>query len=126
MAALALPVVQRADGSPALEQRCAALEGTLCRVYSRRPSVCRAFNCRVQVALGEGEVSAEEALAVVDEAKALIEALARELPEPRELHPLTRARRTAKEGGTFQEPARTAWQRAEAYLDRHFRARTGR
>jgi Fe-S-cluster containining protein len=96
---LSLPVIARADGSPGLAQRCTALEGRCCTVYSERPEACRRYRCHLLMALAEGEVSLNEALAVVDEA-----------------HALLRARDAA------QEPR----EQAEAYLDRHFRGRQRR
>jgi Fe-S-cluster containining protein len=96
---LALPVIERADGSPGLAQRCAALEGRCCTVYSERPEACRRYRCHLFTALAEGEVSLEESLQVVDEAHARLRAV-----------------------GTGS----AAREQAEAYLDRHFRGRQRR
>jgi hypothetical protein len=96
---LSLPVIARADGSPGLAQRCAALEGRCCTVYSERPEACRRYRCNLHVALAEGEVSLNEALTVVDEAHARLRAVA---------------------------AAQAPREEAEAYLDRHFRGRQRR
>lgn len=69
--ALGLPVGERADGVSMLPQRCAALEGRTCTAYAARPEGCRRYHCHLYTALAEGEVSLEEALAVVDGAHAL-------------------------------------------------------
>jgi Fe-S-cluster containining protein len=96
---LSLPVINRADGTPGLAQRCAALEGRCCTVYSERPEACRRYRCHLLTALAEGEVSLEESLEVVDEAHARLRAV-----------------------GAAQQPR----EHAEAYLDRHFRGRQRR
>jgi uncharacterized protein len=64
-----LEVMRRADGSPALAQRCAALEGCRCTIYTDRPDSCRRYQCLLYTALAEGEVSLDDALAVVAEAR---------------------------------------------------------
>ncbi len=53
-----------------LAQPCAALEGTRCTIYAGRPAACRRYACLLHGALAEGEVGLDEALAVVDEARA--------------------------------------------------------
>ena len=70
--ALGLPVKAREDGTPILPQRCAALDGKRCTAYAERPQGCRRYHCNLFSALSEGEVSLEEALAVVDGAQALL------------------------------------------------------
>jgi hypothetical protein len=67
---LGLPVGERADGVPTLPQPCAALKERCCTVYADRPEGCRRYQCYLFTALAEGEVSLEEARAVVDEAHA--------------------------------------------------------
>ncbi len=59
----------RPDGTVAMEQPCAALEGTRCGIYAQRPKRCRAFNCLLATALQEGETTLNEALEIVREAK---------------------------------------------------------
>ena len=95
--ALGLPVREREDGSPVLPQRCAALEGRSCTAYAQRPEGCRRYQCHLATALSEGEVSLDEALAVVDGAHALLAS-----------------------SGPERSPE------VEAYLDRHFRGRQRR
>ncbi|MCI0673918.1 MAG: YkgJ family cysteine cluster protein, partial [Myxococcaceae bacterium] len=77
----------------------------------------------------EGEVSSDEALAVVDEVHAAIREVAEALP-PEDAKGTTpavmqRARRAAQEG-ILSSQGREAWQRAEALLDQHLRGRTHR
>jgi Fe-S-cluster containining protein len=102
----------RADGRVVLLQSCAALEPGGCRIYPDRPQTCRKFDCRLQVAVREGEVSAEEATERVDRARSLIAEVGQALPE---------VRRRAGRGEPLPEPAREALGRAETFLDRHFR-----
>ena len=92
--ALGLPVKTREDGSSVLPQRCAALEGSRCTAYAERPEGCRRYHCQLFSALAEGEVSLDEALAVVERAHALL----------------------ASAGGERGPEV-------EDYLDRHFRGR---
>ena len=80
-----------------LPQRCAALDGRRCTAYAQRPEGCRRYHCHLFSALSEGEVSLEEALAVVDGAQALLAT-----------------------AGSERTPE------VEKYLDRHFRGRHGR
>jgi hypothetical protein len=68
---LGLRVAERTDGVPVLLQPCAALKERCCTVYADRPKGCRRYQCYLLTALAEGEVSLEEAHAVVDEAHAL-------------------------------------------------------
>jgi Fe-S-cluster containining protein len=128
MQQLSLPVVNRPDGTPGLEQRCAALEGRCCTVYAKRPEACRRYRCFLLTALAEGEVSLEEALAVVDEALARIRAVEALLPSPRADSPravLQRARMEdlPENGGPLPPQAQELWNQADSYLDRHFRGR---
>jgi len=67
-------VIQRANGAPALAQRCAALDGCRCTVYAERPQGCRSYQCLLYAALAEGEVALDEALGIVDQARALVAA----------------------------------------------------
>lgn len=70
MTRLGLPVA-RAGALRLLEQPCAALAGTRCRVYGDRPARCAAFRCRLLAELEAGAVTREEALAVVAHARSL-------------------------------------------------------
>jgi hypothetical protein len=128
MQRLSLPVVDRADGSPGLEQRCAALDGQCCTVYAERPEACRRYRCYLLTALSEGEVTLEEALGVVDEAHTRIRAVEAALPPERAGFPRAVLQRARKEdlpenGGPLPPPTQELWDRAESYLDRHFRGR---
>jgi len=59
------------QGGRYVPQRCAALGGTVCGVYARRPLACRRYECLLFGALRENEVSLGEALQVVARAKEL-------------------------------------------------------
>ena len=65
MRALALPVID-----DAMPQRCAALAGRDCTIYEDRPAQCAAFECLLAIAHRAGEVSLEEAQAVVRDTRA--------------------------------------------------------
>lgn len=128
MQRLSLPVVDRADGTPGLEQRCAALNGRCCTVYAERPEACRRYRCYLLTALSEGEVTLEEALAVVDEAHVRIRAVEAVLPPERAGLPRAVLQRARKEdlpesGGPLSPQTHEIWDRAESYLERHFRGR---
>lgn len=128
MQRLSLPVVERADGTPGIEQRCAALDGRCCTVYADRPEACRRYRCYLLTAAAEGEVSVEEALAVVDEAHAQIRAVEAALPPERPGSPkavLQRARHEdqPENGGPLPRETQELWNQAESHLDRHFRGR---
>ncbi|MGZ3458289.1 MAG: YkgJ family cysteine cluster protein, partial [Archangium sp.] len=70
-----LDVVELADGAPALRLCCTALKGRQCTRYAERPEGCRRYVCQLLTGLAEGRVSPEEALAVVEQAHALLSAL---------------------------------------------------
>jgi hypothetical protein len=63
--------VTTATGGRYLPQPCAALDGTRCRVYAQRPTVCRRFECLLLVALRDGEVTEAGALDVIARARVL-------------------------------------------------------
>ncbi|MBL8914879.1 MAG: YkgJ family cysteine cluster protein [Archangium sp.] len=73
-----LNVTTNATGARSFPQRCAALDGCDCRVYSERPTACRRYECLVIGALRGGEVSLSEALVVVKKAQAMAPSPARE------------------------------------------------
>ncbi len=59
------------DSDGALESLplpCAALKGTRCSVYAHRPHVCRTFECRLLKDVRAGEVTVEQAGALIGEA----------------------------------------------------------
>lgn len=126
-----LPLTARADGSPALAQHCAALDGRTCTVYPDRPASCRRYHCQLYAALSEKEVSLDEALAVVDQAQALVAVVGAGLPpasadEPRSVMQRARRAEQPEHGGPLPSQTQAAHERAEAFLDKHFRGRFGR
>jgi uncharacterized protein len=130
MQRLCLTVVERADGTPELSQRCASLEGRCCTVYAERPEACRRYRCYLLIALAEGEVSLDEALAVVDGAHARIRAVGAALAPARAGSPaavMQRARQDnlPENGGPLPQQAHEACEQAKVYLDRHFCGRHG-
>ncbi|NVJ25128.1 MULTISPECIES: YkgJ family cysteine cluster protein [Myxococcus] len=126
-----VPVDRREDGVPALAQHCSALDGRTCTVYSDRPASCRRYHCQLFAALSEKEVTLDEALGIVDQAHAWVDAIASELPPPTPGEPrsvMQRARRAAKAHPEqpLSSKAQDAYASAEYYLDKHFRGRFGR
>jgi len=126
-----LPWISRADGSPALAQHCAALEGRTCTVYTDRPASCRRYHCQLYAALAEKEVSLDEALGLVDAAQALVAAVGAQLPPasadaPRSVMQRARRAEQPEHGGPLPPQAQATRERAEAFLDKHFRGRFGR
>lgn len=67
-----LGVVTNERGGRHVPQRCAALSGTVCGVYAARPLACRRYECLLFNAHREGEVSLDDATAVVRKAQALV------------------------------------------------------
>jgi uncharacterized protein len=128
MRRLSLTVVTRKDGSPALAQHCDALQGRVCGVYGDRPEGCRRYHCTLFGALSEGEVSLKEALPVIDEAHARIQAVEARLPPPAPEAPRAVLQRARQQdvAGSLSPEARETWTRAEDWLDRHFRGRQRR
>jgi uncharacterized protein len=119
-----LDVVALADGSPAIRQGCTALKGRGCSIYAERPEGCRRYNCRLFNELAGKRVPFEEALAVVEQAHALLSAVEHGLGPDTDAHPssvLERARFAAwgEEDGS-SSATRVARERAEAFLDQHF------
>lgn len=118
-----LEVVRLAGGAPALRQCCPALHARQCSVYGARPQGCRRYGCRLLGALTRQTVSLEQALAVVEQAHALLAAVERGL-EPdadRFSSVLERARFASWGGGEGSSSSlNAARERAEAFLDEHF------
>jgi uncharacterized protein len=52
---------------------CAALRGTRCSIYARRPKACRTFECRLLQDAQRGDVSVEQALARIAHARAQVQ-----------------------------------------------------
>jgi len=113
-----LVVIQREDGSPALRQRCAALEGRCCTVYDERPGRCRRHVCMLHAALAADEVGLAEALEIVAQAQTLLAAADRELP-PGPAAVMQRARQALR-AGELAAPVGGAVAAARRHLARHF------
>lgn len=126
---LGVGVVEQASGARVLPQRCAALRGTCCTVYTERPEGCRRYRCLLLGALVEGEVSLEEALGVVAQAHARVVEAGAALglqPEEGSAVGLAQRVRTAHEqaqASPASAEAHAAWERAGDFFDRHFRGR---
>jgi Fe-S-cluster containining protein len=112
----------RKAGDQALQQPCAALEGTCCRVYPERPLACRDFVCTLWKALDEGEARLDEALGLVARAHALIRAIRETEPSLPTTGTLNAARRMlrADEGPAMSAEGREALRQAEHHLRFHF------
>jgi uncharacterized protein len=57
----------------AFAQPCACFDGELCRIYTRRPKRCRAFECGLLKRVQAGEMGADAALKTIAEAQRLAE-----------------------------------------------------
>jgi hypothetical protein len=119
-----LDVGRIADGTPVLRQGCTALCERRCSVYTERPEACRRYICRLFTEVSAGRVSFGEALAVVEQAHALLARLERGLPPDTEARPspiLERARFAGLSGeGAPALETRALRERLEAHLDTHF------
>lgn len=84
-----------------IPQPCPALQGTLCTIYSERPSYCRQFECRLLQKVNARQLSLAQAERVVAEAKRRAQTVrdwVRELGQTDETLPLNvRYRRIMKE-----------------------------
>jgi Fe-S-cluster containining protein len=116
-------VVLSRDPGATLPQPCAALHERRCTIYDDRPGPCRAYRCMLHAALEADEVGLDEALAVVAEARARLDALAVALPG--EGPALSRARAAARAGHLSPE-THALMDRAGAFLERRFRGHTRR
>ncbi len=103
---------------PALLQRCAALEGTLCRVYEERPAACRAYECMLLIQEREGELGHAEAVAHIAQAKALLARLGA-VVGPVTAHEA----RAMRAEGALSDEGRACVDALEAFLLRVFRGR---
>ena len=118
-----LAVVSLVGDSPAIRQCCTALRERQCTVYAQRPERCRRYVCRLLEARAREELSQEEALAVVERARALLADVERSLaPDADPLASVMDRARFADWGGLEESSAQTraARERAEAFLDQHF------
>lgn len=76
---LGLPLQPRRDRLT-MPLPCGRLEGRCCSIYEARPSGCRAFVCALGKRLEAGALSEAEALEVVRQAQARVEAVRAALP----------------------------------------------
>ena len=118
-----LVVVDRDHGGAALPQPCAALHERRCTIYDDRPAPCRSYRCMLYAALEADEVGLDEALVVVGEARARVDALAVALPGSGPA--LSRARAAARAGHLSPE-THALMDRAGEFLERRFRGHTRR
>lgn len=116
-------VVLERGRATGLAQPCAALHEQRCTIYDDRPEPCRSYRCMLYAALAEGEVGLGDALAVVAEARARLDALALALPG--EGPALPRARVAAREGHLSPE-THALMDRANEFLERRFRGHARR
>lgn len=71
---LRLALVPGRAGAEVLPQPCPALRGRWCAHYDARPRACRTYRCLLLQALDAGELTLDEALATVDEARSRLAA----------------------------------------------------
>lgn len=78
---LGFTAIRTEDGYSAFRLPCHYLEGRACTRYRDwRPSVCGDYFCRVQARAGSGEITEDEALALIANAQDLRDAMAAQLP----------------------------------------------
>lgn len=111
--ALALPVIT-ASGRLAMQLPCSRLEARCCTVYEKRPPGCRSFVCHLGRRLELGDVKFPEALALVHEARRLLEVLRNEWPGH---EPVLQRATTQAAHGVMAEPALAALEAVHAFLD---------
>lgn len=125
LALFGISVETRPDGSVALPQRCAALNGCECRAYAQRPTRCREYQCNLYSAVQADEVDVQEALRVVAGAHQRVQRLSTAAfgvePDHGAVMTRLRQRKTTAEGET--NIARGELAELDSYLDRHFRGR---
>jgi hypothetical protein len=112
-------------GLKVLRQPCPSLgAGCRCAVYAQRPKGCARFVCMLGRAHEDGEVSLDDAVALVREAQALRDALDVLVPGPGASIP--RARRYEADGPDSETAVkvRDARRALEAFSVRHFLGRT--
>jgi hypothetical protein len=102
---------------PALLQSCSQHSQAGCGIYLDRPSACSRYHCALAQDLLDGEISLPEALAVVQEAKALVENATEYAPPPPG-QPVAIATWEATPPGLSPEGA-LAWERAKEWVNRH-------
>lgn len=126
-----LHVVSRDDGTFRLQQPCAALDGTVCRIYDDRPATCRRYFCDLAAALEGSELSLGEALALVRDTRAMAHSLAALLPAvdagamPRRVQQRAREAHRPQSGQPLSHEALERLCALEERLDHVFRGRRG-
>jgi Fe-S-cluster containining protein len=110
--------VEVRDHQPAIAQGCAQHDGSGCRIYGQRPAACARYYCSLAEAVKYDDLSLPEGLAIVAEARALVDN-ATEYAPPEPGRPLAVATWDDPPPGLPHE-GRQAWERAKAYLVRHF------
>lgn len=113
-----LVVIEREDGSPALRQRCGALEDRRCAAYEERPAGCQQYACMLHIALAADELSLAEAQGLVAQAQRLL-AAADAVLRPGPAAVMQRARQALREGELGAEVS-SAVEAARRHLARHF------
>lgn len=108
---------RRRDGRRALRLGCSALRGTQCSVYEARPSACRAYFCRLAFGLRDGATPWEEAVRILERARAALAEVAAGLPPRSDDDPPSVIER-AHQYGLRDGPG--PLRRAEAFLKEYF------
>jgi Fe-S-cluster containining protein len=106
------------DHQTALVQGCSQHDGSGCRIYQDRPAACSRYFCALADDVKYDDLSLPEGLAIVAEARALVENAAEYDPPPPG-KPLAIATWDDPPPGLPHE-GRLAWERAKAYLVRYF------
>ncbi len=95
-----LPLLETPD-SVRLELPCPALHGVLCGIYEERPESCADFACELRLSVDEGEMSYDDARAVIDKTRALREVLEVQIGAT----PWGQARREVRQRGAAEASA---------------------
>jgi uncharacterized protein len=112
-----IPTTKRRNGALALRLGCMALKGTLCTIYEVRPKACDAYFCQLALRLRGGLVSPEEAMRLVEQARAFLGEIDGQLPPPGEDEPRSTIER-AHQHGLRDGP--DLLRRTEDFLREHF------
>ena len=117
LASLGVAVKKRKTGLPVLALGCSALKGTCCSIYEQRPRGCALYICAIGQKLEDGSMSEAEAMQLVDQAKALINAVEQHLPPSSEVD-LRGVMHRARTEGLLSGPQ--PLRDAEDFLVKHF------
>lgn len=111
-------ILHERDGQACFDEPCPLHTGSQCRAYADRPASCARFRCPTLRAVEERALGELEGLRLIQEARALVDAVRQSLPhDPRK--PLAVSTWVDPPEGLSAE-ARAAWVQAKAHLDRHF------